>query len=133
MQTFVYLCNVINAREGLKSKRSMKSLKSAIKEIARKNPEGFTVSLPTLKAVTEGIAVSYLETQNSFNDQGLENVLSHALSNSKVVGGWLNIENGKYYYDSCRIFTNRNEAIEFGKANKQIAIFDITNLELIKL
>lgn len=111
----------------------MKNLKKAIETIAKQNPDGFTVVLPTLKAVTEGISVSYLETQNSFDSQGLEKVITHALKHQKVVGGWFNTENGKYYYDSCRIFTNRAEAIEFGKANKQIAIFDISNLELIKL
>lgn len=122
-----------NARGGIKSTSSMTNLKKAIERIARQNPDGFTVELPTLKAVTEGISVSYLETQNSFDSQGLEKVITHALTHNKVVGGWFNAENGKYYYDSCQIFTNRNEAIEFGKANKQIAIFDISKLELIKL
>lgn len=111
----------------------MKNLKVAIKEIAKANPDGFTIELEGLKAVTNGISVSYLETQNSFDDDGLEKVIKHAETHSKVVGGWLNEENSKYYYDSCRIFENEKEAIEFGKQNEQIAIFDITNLKLIKL
>ena len=111
----------------------MTSLKNAIKEIAKQNPEGFTVELTTLKRVNQGIVVAYLETQNSFDDEGLENVLQHTMTNDKVVGGWLNEENGKYYFDSCKVFSDRNKAIEFGKQNQQIAIFDITNLELIKL
>lgn len=111
----------------------MKKLIDAIKEIAEKNPDGFTVELTTLKKVTKGISVAYLETQNCFDDEGLKKVLLHAKKNGNVVGGWLNEENRKFYYDSVRIFTNRDEAIRFGKENEQIAIFDITNLKLIKL
>ena len=111
----------------------MTSLKNAIKEIAKQNPDCFTVELTTLKRVNQGIVVAYLETQNSFDDEGLEKVLQHAMTNDKVVGGWLNEENVKYYFDSCKVFSDRNKAIEFGKQNQQIAIFDITNLELIKL
>lgn len=111
----------------------MKNLKSAIQRIAAQNQEGFTVELTTLKKVNQGIVVSYLETQNSFDDEGLEKVINHALSHERVVGGWLNEDNSKYYFDSCRVFTDRDKAIEFGKENQQIAIFDIDKLELIKL
>lgn len=111
----------------------MKNTKDVIKEIAQKNPEGFTVELKTFKKVTNGISVAYLETQNSFDDDGLEKVINHAEKHDNTVGGWLNDENNKFYYDSIKIFNDRQKAIEFGKENQQIAIFDITNLELIKL
>jgi hypothetical protein len=111
----------------------MTSLKDAIKAIAKKKPDGFSVELPTLKEVSQGIVVAYLETQDSFDDDGLEKVILHAENHGKVVGGWLNEDNGKYYYDSCKVFTNKDEAIKFGLENKQIAIFDITSCELIKL
>jgi fructokinase len=105
----------------------------AIKKIAAVNPEGFTVDLTSLKKVTGGISVAYLETQDSFDDEGLKRVLKHALIHEKKVGGWLDDESGSFYYDSVRIFTSLDEAKKFGRENKQIAIFDITNLRLIKL
>ena len=49
------------------------------------------------------------------------------------VGGWLNEENQEFYFDSVRIFTNLEEAKRFGRENKQIAIFDISHMRLIKL
>jgi fructokinase len=55
----------------------------AIKEIAETNPLGFTVDLTTLKKVTTGISVAYIETQDSFGDEGLKKVLKHALENEK--------------------------------------------------
>ena len=108
-------------------------IKKSIKEMANQNPLGFTVDLTTLKKVTGGISVAYLETQNSFGDEGLEKVLQHAMTHDKKVGGWLDEDSGSFYFDSVRIFTNLEAAIQFGRENKQIAIFDITNLRLIKL
>ena len=49
------------------------------------------------------------------------------MTHDKKVGGWLNDENEKFYYDSIKIFTN------LAKENRQLAIFDLTNLKLIKL
>jgi fructokinase len=111
----------------------MEQFFEAIKRIAEENPLGFTVDLTTLKKVTGGISVAYLETQDSFGDEGLKRVLEHALMHEKKVGGWLDDESGSFYFDSIRIFTNLDEAKKFGRENKQIAIFDITNLRLIKL
>ena len=111
----------------------MEHLVTAILEIARKNPDGFTVDLTTLKKVTKGISVAYIETQDSFGEQGLRRVLNHALEHEKKVGGWLNEEDGSFYFDSISIFTDIEEAKQFGRENKQIAIFDLTHLRLIKL
>lgn len=111
----------------------MTNLFEAIKRIAQENPEGFTVELPSLKWVSKGYVSAYKETQDSFGDEGLRKVLIHAESHDKVVGGWLNEENGLYYFDSDKVFKDRDEAIKFGKENEQIAIFDLNNLEVIKL
>ena len=105
----------------------MEQLFEAILKIADANPDGFTVDLTTLKKVTKGISVAYLETQDSFGEEGLKRVLNHALMHEKKVGGWLNEENNQFY------FTNLEEAKQFGRENKQIAIFDIGQMRLIKL
>lgn len=111
----------------------MEQLFEAIQKIAEANPEGFTVDLTTLKRVTKGISVAYIDTQDSFGEEGLKRVLNHALMHEKRVGGWLNEENQEFYFDSVRIFTNLEEAKQFGRENKQIAIFDISQMRLIKL
>lgn len=111
----------------------MVNLIDAIQKIAEQNPEGFTVDLTTLKRITKGISVAYIETQDSFGIEGLERVINHALAHDRKVGGWMNEDDGQYYYDSIRIFTDLEEAKRFGRENKQIAIFDLTNLRLIKL
>lgn len=104
-----------------------------ILKIAKANKDGFTIELESLKHVTSGIVVAYKETQNSFDVEGLKKCLKHALEHDKVIGGWFNEENEKFYFDSCKIFTDLNEAIEFGRLNEQIAIFDLDNLREIRL
>ena len=54
----------------------MEQLFKAIQAIAEANPDGFTVDLTTLKKVTKGISVAYLETQDSFGEEGLKRVLT---------------------------------------------------------
>lgn len=106
-----------------------------ILEIAETHKDGFTVELNNLTHVTSGISVAYAETQNSFNEEGLKRCIDHALSHGKTVGGWFDSEGDKFYFDSVRIFKDSelNEAIEFGKVNDQIAIFDLTNMREIRL
>lgn len=111
----------------------MNNKTTSILRIAQNNPDGFTVELDTLKKVTNGISVAYAETQNCFGVEGLQKVIQHAEIHDRIVGGWFNDEDGRFYFDSVKIFTDRDEAIEFGRRNKQIAIFDIGNIELIKL
>ncbi|GHU96207.1 hypothetical protein FACS1894156_7000 [Bacteroidia bacterium] len=109
------------------------ALKKDILEIAKANPYGFTVELTTLEKVKNGIVAAYKETQDCFGAEGLEKVLMHAESHGKIVGGWLNFENKRYYFDSCKVFENRDAAIAFGKENEQLAVFDLGELRVIKL
>lgn len=111
----------------------MASLVNAIFEIAKENPEGFTVEVPSLKPVTGGYIAAYAATQNSFGRKGLEKVISHALEHGRVIGGWRNAENRKFYFDSNAVFADKDAAIEFGRKNKQIAVFDLDSLTEIRL
>lgn len=115
---------------------------SSVAAIAALNPEGFTVNAATLQPVTTGYAVALKKTQNSFGDEGLAKVANvieelQALGNldgrTLAFGGWCDSESGLYYFDATVIFENRAEAIEAGRANEQIAIFDLANLEEIRL
>lgn len=115
---------------------------SSVAAIAALNPEGFTVNAATLQPVTTGYAVALKQTQNSFGNEGLAkvaNVIEKLKASGNLngralaFGGWYDSESGLYYYDATVIFKNRAEAIEAGRANEQIAIFDLANLEEIRL
>lgn len=107
------------------------SLINDIKEIAKQNPQGFTISIKTLEHVTKGWVVARIETQNSFGDIGLERVIEVAKRTSYIIGGW---KEGKfYYYDAVDIYEDKQEAIEAGRQNEQIAIYNIETATLIYL
>lgn len=113
----------------------MKELIDRVWEYSLNNPDGFTINIETLKPIKFGIVAAYLETQNSFGKDGLKRAIEHSLKHQKIVGGWLNNESGYFYFDSNKVFKNSElqQAIEFAKENKQLAIFDLTNLKEIKI
>lgn len=113
----------------------MKDLIERVWEYSLNNPYGFTLNIDTLKPIKFGICVAYLDTQNCFGKPGLRRAIEHSLAHQKIIGGWLNDQNKLFYFDSVRIFENRamKQAIEFAKQNKQLAIFDLTNLREIKI
>lgn len=115
---------------------------SSVAAIAAINPDGFTVNAATLQPVTSGYAVALKRTQNSFGAEGLakvENVIEELQAsgnlNGRILafGGWYDSESGLFYYDATVIYQDREKAIEAGRANEQIAIFDLSNLEEIRL
>ena len=115
---------------------------SSVAAIAAINPDGFTVNAATLQPVTPGYAVALKRTQNSFGAEGLakvanviEELQASGNLNGRILafGGWYDSESGLYYYDATVIYQDREKAIEAGRANEQIAIFDLSNLEEIRL
>lgn len=49
------------------------------------------------------------------------------------LGAWYNTEDGKTYLDTSYRFETLEEAVAFGKANKQLAIFNLNTFEEIRL
>ena len=107
----------------------MESLIRRIKEIAAENELGFTITLPDCAYVTSGYVVAMMETQNSFGDEGLRRVIEMASDTTGIMGGWN--DDGLFYWDAVYIVHDRELAIVLGKANEQIAIFDLDNEQLI--
>ena len=108
-------------------------LTKRVLEIAKKNQDGFTLSINNLTPITTGFVVSYKATQNSFSETDLQSVVNHALSHDCIVGGWYNGKDKKYYFDSNKVFRSITKAIEFGIKHEQLAIFDLDNMHEIRL
>lgn len=105
------------------------SILIALTTIAIDNKEGFTVNATRLQPVTTGYAVAVADTQNSFGLEGLANVVKYVSKHPEInaFGGWYNSQNNMYYFDATMIVKDLKTAIEIGRANKQLAIFDLTN------
>ena len=99
------------------------------------HPDGFTLNISTWEMPTEGIAVAYSTTQDCHDRADLDFVVSHAQSHGGHVGGWLDTETGRYYFDSIRIFSEDSiaQATQFGKENAQIAIYILSSGKEIRL
>lgn len=104
-------------------------------DFSKSHPDGFTIDIRTMTEPTEGIAVNYAETQNSHSREQLPKVVNHALLHDGFIGGWLNTDNGLYYFDSSKLFpeTSLKEAIEFGKKNGQYSAFILSTLSEIPI
>lgn len=109
----------------------MEKLVAAIKAIASKNSDGFTVILPTLQHAKKGWVVALAETQDSFGDQGLIKVIETAQRLQTAIGGWEH--KGKFYYDAVLLLEDKDEAIRIGRENGQIGIFNIETATYIEL
>ena len=107
----------------------------ALANIALSNKDGYTVNAQTLKPVTKGYAVAVAATQNSFGSEGLARVVKYVENNHEVnaFGGWYNSDNGLYYYDAIIVVDDLKQTIELGRANNQIAVFDLANCQEIRL
>lgn len=107
----------------------------ALSAVAANNKEGFTVDAATLQPITKGYAVAVAATQNSFGLEGLARVIEYARTHKEAnaFGGWYNEENGLYYYDVVVVTDSLADALELGKSNAQIAIFDLQNCKEIRL
>lgn len=114
---------------------SLEHLADAVWEFSKSHPDGFTLELSTLTEPSEGIAVSYASTQSSILRNQLDSVITHALNHDGYVGGWLDVKDSLYYFDSTRLFPedSLDAAIAFGKENGQKAIFVISKGEEIRL
>lgn len=111
----------------------MQDLTTRVWEYSKNNPYGFTLNLETFTPIEKGFCVAYKETQDCFNIEGLEKAITHALEHQKIIGGWLDTLENKYYFDSIRIFETEKEALTFAKENEQKAIFNLTNKKEIRL
>jgi hypothetical protein len=105
------------------SESQIDNLVKGLKEIARQNPNGFTVYLYDLQPITSGWSVALKETQNSHSDEGLKHVIAVANTKTGIVGGWR--EDGRFWWDAVLIFDNEEEATIAGHQNEQIAIYHI--------
>ena len=104
---------------------SDKDLANVIYVMGQMNPEGFTLDLNTMRQPTQGLIVSYKETQNSFSRKSIQGVIKHAKAHQNLVGGWYDPEKGDYYFDSDRAFPEDSlaAALAFARENGQHAVY----------
>ncbi len=101
-----------------------------IREIAERKTR-FSYDLRGRAFVDTGIVAAYRATQESERFSDLPDVVRHALDHEGIIGGWRDPETGRFYFDSCRVFTDAGSAIRFAIAQKQRSIFNLNRNEEI--
>lgn len=121
----VFGLTVLSACTKEDSQDRVTAISDAVWSFSQANPDGFTLDIRSMSVPKEGIAVSYAATQGSHSREKLDFVVRHALQHDGYVGGWLNTENGLYYFDSTRLFPEDKlaDALKFGKDNGQNSAF----------
>lgn len=106
-----------------------------LQAVAIMSPDGFTINKNTFEPITSGFSVAVKDTQNSFDAAGAARVVAYAAKHPEInaLGGWYNSDNKKYYFDAVIVCDNLSDALELGKVNEQIAIFDLNTLTEIRL
>jgi hypothetical protein len=103
---------------------------------------GFTYSEVTGSLVTEGYAFSEDPTLERTFDHEVsgQTILSYCIRNSaalrqpeNVLGAWLDRETGKTYLDVSTVVSDYEEAAARAKATNQLAVFDLTAQEEVRL
>ncbi len=74
-----------------------------------------------------GYCVAYAETQNAFGMEGLKRAIIHANDDGRgIVGGWFYSGDGKFYFDSVRLFPNLLSAYYAARQNRQIGFYNLS-------
>ena len=104
---------------------SDRDLANVIYVMGQMNPDGFTLDINGMRQPTQGLMVSYKETQNSFGIKDIRKVIKHARKHQNLVGGWYESEKGDYYFDSDRCFPEDSlaAALAFARDNGQLAVY----------
>ena len=130
----ILLTSCFNSSQ-LTDRYQIEGLANQVWHYSQSHPDGFTIDLGTMSVPTEGIVVAYEETQGCHSREKLNDVIRHAMSHDRVVGGWLDTSDSLYYYDSSRIFPEDSleAAKKFGLENGQIAVFLLSKGKEIRL
>jgi len=111
-----------------------------IKEVFKKNPEGFSISYKGMELVEYKTGFSVGVTDNVSNIGDIETTLQNVLitlnnlsinEDLKIVGGW-SFE-GKYYLDASLWIHNKEDALILAKLFNQKAIWDFKNKDEVKV
>ena len=83
----------------------------------------------TMEQPISGIAVAYDQTTGMGGGRDIYKVTAHAYSHDGYVGGRMDKETGKYYYESVKVFPEEDleQALKFAKENGQKSIFILSS------
>ena len=103
-------------------------VKTLLKELLflfeRKNR--FTYDVRSGCQVYDGVVAKYRVPSGDGHFVDLELALKHSLAHDGILGCWKDPDNGAIRFDSCRIFTDLENASRFARLQDQHAVHNLT-------
>ena len=110
---------------------------SALIDVIKNNPDGFTVKIDGSPPPKTGFVVAPIKAaeniieSDSLNEETIQEFVRTLLATAEATGkevyagGWLNQDNNKYYLDAVQIYDSLDTALYVADSGAQLAIFDI--------
>lgn len=105
------------------SERAQTLLIDRLRSIAARK-QRFSYDVRGNSYVTSDLVAAYSVPKGKDGLPDLETVLQHALDHDAIVSGYRDPADGKMYYSSCRLFTDRHNAMTFARAHGQASYYN---------
>jgi hypothetical protein len=105
----------------------MKTLMRTILELVERH-ERFTYDLRGECRVLSGCVAAYRSEENGSTVMDLTKAIAHALERDGILGAWRDPETGEVKYDSCRVFTDQEQALRFAYEQEQRSVFNLNRM-----
>lgn len=115
----------------LSSHRGNKNMEQLIERLSTlaTRKDRFTFDLRGECQVYSGVVAAYRATQDSGQSMDLPVVITHALDHDGIIGAWKDPDDGRMYFDSCRVFTDVEHALRFAAEQGQRSVFNLNRDE----
>jgi hypothetical protein len=105
------------------SERAQTLLIDRLRSIAARK-QRFSYDVRGNSYVTSDLIAAYSVPNGKDGIPDLETVLQHALDHDAIVSGYRDPADGKMHYSSCRLFTDRHNAMTFARAHGQASYYN---------
>lgn len=105
----------------------MRSVITAIQELVERH-DRFTYDLRARCRVLSGSVAAYRAVGPTVPMTDLSRAVAQALERDGILGAWRDPDSGEVHYDSCRLFTDQDQALRFAHGEGQRAIFNLNRM-----
>lgn len=99
--------------------------------IARK--DRFIYDLRGNCQVYDGVVAAYRATTESGHFTELPLAVAHAMENDGIIGMWKQPGTGSVVFDSCRVFTDVENALRFARTQQQRSVQNLNRNEEVEV
>ncbi len=105
----------------------MRTLNDAVQEMVERH-DRFTYDLRARCRVLSGSVAAYRAEQPNVPRTDLSKAITQALDSDGILGAWRHPDTGEVQYDSCRVFTDQDQALRFAEEQGQRSVFNLNRM-----